>query len=97
MYNIISISFFFFQSGIRGGISTITKRLATANNPHAPDYDPSKKLVHLLYVDANNLYGELHPSKMSTPQQNDHLKNCSVVKKRCPPQNNNNISIQVWL
>ena len=60
MYNIISISFF--QSGIRGGISTITKRLATANNPHAPDYDPSKKLVHLLYVDANNLYGELHPS-----------------------------------
>ena len=67
MYNIISISFF--QSGIRGGISTITKRLATANNPNTPDYDPSKKLVHLLYVDANNLYGELHPSKMSTPPQ----------------------------
>ena len=31
------------------------------------------------------------------PPLNDHLKNCSAVKKRCPPQNNNNISIQVWL
>ena len=95
MYNIISISFF--QSGIRGGISTITKRLATANNPHAPDYDPSKKLVHLLYVDANNLYGELRPSKMS-PQKCPLKKKMTPSKKRCPPQNDDKmISIQVWL
>ena len=50
--------YLFVEKGIRGGISTITKRLATANNPKVTGYDPLKKLVHLLYVDANNLYGK---------------------------------------
>ena len=54
--------YLFVEKGIRGGISTITKRLAAANNPGLSGYDPLQKLVHLLYIDANNLYGKVMSS-----------------------------------
>ena len=50
--------YLFIEKGIRGGISTITKRFAKANNEYIADFDPDSELVHLLYIDANNLYGE---------------------------------------
>ena len=43
--------------GIRGGVSVISHRHAKANVPNLPDYDPSKPNNHLMYLDANNLYG----------------------------------------
>ena len=49
--------YLFLEQGIRGGISTITKRFAKANNERISGYDPNSSLAHLLYVDANNLYG----------------------------------------
>ena len=45
------------ENGIRGGISTIMKRYAKANNPYANDFDPEKENTYIQYLDANNLYG----------------------------------------
>ena len=46
------------EAGIRGGISTITKRYAKSNNPYMKaDYNPNEKTNYIMYLDANNLYG----------------------------------------
>ena len=48
----------FFQRGICGGISQISLRHYTANNPGmGEDYDTVKPLIQLIYLDGNNLYG----------------------------------------
>ena len=47
----------FIEKGMRGGISMASKRHAKANNPGVPGYDPSKEHNHIMYYDANNLYG----------------------------------------
>ena len=44
------------ETGIRGGISTITKRYAKAINPYV-DYNPDEPKNYIQYLDANNLYG----------------------------------------
>lgn len=51
--------YLFLKKGIRGGLSVVSKRYSRANNPGLGDlYDPSKPLKHILYLDANNLYGK---------------------------------------
>ena len=45
------------ENGIRGGISTIMKRYAKANNPYANDFNHKKENTYIQYLDANNLYG----------------------------------------
>ena len=48
----------FYDDGLRGGICTISKRYAHANNPYMKElYDPSKPTTYIIYLDANNLYG----------------------------------------
>ena len=47
----------FIERGMRGGISMVSKRHAKANNPLVDGYDPEKPSSHVLYLDANNLYG----------------------------------------
>ena len=47
----------FIEGGLRGGISMASKRHAKANNPLVEGYDPEKPSTHILYLDANNLYG----------------------------------------
>ena len=47
----------FIEKGMRGGISMVSKRHARANNPAIKGYDPEKPNSHILYLDANNLYG----------------------------------------
>ena len=49
--------YLFFEKGVRGGYSAITKRLATANNKYVEGYDESKPSSYICYLDANNLYG----------------------------------------
>ena len=77
--------YLFVEKGIRGGISTITKRLATANNPKVSGYNPHQKLVHLLYIDANNLYGkfssQLFSSQLFSSQLfSSQIYSCLVVQ-----------------
>ncbi len=45
------------EKGIRGGVSSIMKRYSKANHKYLDDYDPEKPSQHILYLDANNLYG----------------------------------------
>ena len=50
--------FLFFEKGVRGGVSTITKRYAKANNRYMGDeYDPNKPSIYIPYLDADNLHG----------------------------------------
>lgn len=47
----------FVEKSIRGGISMICNRYSKANNPGVEGYDKTKDQTHVLYLDANNLYG----------------------------------------
>ncbi len=52
------------REGIRGGISSIMKRYAKANNKYLKDYNPQKPSVFIPYLDTNNLYGWAMSQKM---------------------------------
>ena len=49
--------YIFFKKGLRGGISYISNRYSQANNNYLKSYDPKQGSKHIIYVDANNLYG----------------------------------------
>ena len=47
-----------FERGIRGGITQVVHRYASANNKYMGDlYNPIKESYYLQHLDANNLYG----------------------------------------
>ncbi|KAK3107269.1 hypothetical protein FSP39_010803 [Pinctada imbricata] len=60
-----STQYLFLEKGIRGGVSTVTKRFARANNKEMEDYDVSQTSNYLFLVDCNNLYG--HSMSMKLP------------------------------
>ena len=45
------------KKGMRGGISMVSRCHARANNPRVGGYDPAKPKSHIMYLEANNLYG----------------------------------------
>ena len=46
-----------FDKGKRGRISYISNRYSKANNNYLKSYDPKQESKHIVYLDANNLYG----------------------------------------
>ncbi len=52
------IMYLMVENGIRGGISTITKKIRESyNNKYMENYDEKKESVYIPYLYANNLYG----------------------------------------
>ena len=47
----------FVEKGTRGGVSYIANRYGKANNKYMKDYDEMAPEKHIMYLDANNLYG----------------------------------------
>lgn len=50
MYNMIEL-------GTRGGVSMVTKKYSKANHEYLGAYDEAADKQHIMYLDANNLYG----------------------------------------
>ena len=42
---------------MRCGVSYISKRYSKTNNKYIKSYDPKQESKHIVYLDANNLYG----------------------------------------
>ena len=49
--------YIFFEKGMRGGVSYISNRYSKANNKYLKSYDAKQGSKHIIYLDANNLYG----------------------------------------
>ena len=47
----------FVEKGMRGGVSYIANRFGEANNKYMKDFDENALEKHIMYLDANNLYG----------------------------------------
>ena len=47
----------FVEKGMRGGVSYIANRFGEANNKYMKDFDENAPEKHIMYLDANNLYG----------------------------------------
>ena len=50
-------TYLFIEKGLRGGISYIAKKYTEANNKYMKNYDPTKRLGLIEYLDINHLYG----------------------------------------
>ena len=59
----------FIEEGIRGGMTFVNKHHVVSNTPRIPEeYNPSQPETDLIYIDANNLYGNALSKKL--PQSN---------------------------
>ena len=67
----------FFESQMRGGVSTVFHRYAEANNKYLDSYDSEKPSSYIAYLDANNLYGWA----MSKALPTDNFKFLKVKEK----------------
>ena len=49
--------YIFFEKSTRGGISYISNRYSKAKNKYLKSCHPKQEPEHIIYLDANNLYG----------------------------------------
>ena len=49
--------YMFFEKGMSSGVSYISNTYIKANNKYLKSYDPKEESKHVIYLDANNLYG----------------------------------------
>ena len=48
--------YLFFEKGILGRVSYISKRYSKAKNKYLKSFDPKQESIHIIYLDENNLY-----------------------------------------
>ena len=79
----------FFEKGTRGGIF-ISNRNSKASNKYLKSYDPKQESKHIIYLDANNLYGYAMSKFLPTsglkwidPKEFDFNKHTSNSSKGC--------------
>ena len=84
-----SDAYIFFEKGSRGGISYISNRYRKANNKYLKSYNSKEESKHIIYFDANHLYGyamsKFFPTngfKQIDPKQFDLIKYTSNSSKR---------------
>ena len=58
--------YLFIEKGLRGGISMVSHRHATANNQYMENYNNEEPTSFIQYLDANNLYGWAMSQPMPT-------------------------------
>ena len=58
--------YLFVEKGLRGGISMVSHRHATANNQYMENYNNEEPTSFIQYLDANNLYGWAMSQPMPT-------------------------------
>ena len=82
--------YIFFQKGARGGISYIFNKYSKTNNKYLRRYDTKQKPKHVVYLDANNLYGYAISKFLPTTgfkriylKEFDLIKYTSNNSKRC--------------
>ena len=49
--------YIFFENGTRGGVSYTSNRYSKARNKYLKSHNPKQESKHIIYLDANNLYG----------------------------------------
>ena len=49
--------YLFFENGMRGGVTYISKKYNKTNNKYLKSSDPKQEAKHIIYLDTNNLYG----------------------------------------
>ena len=49
--------YIFFEKNKKGRISYISNRYSKANNKYLKSYHPKEESKHIIYLDANNIYG----------------------------------------
>ena len=59
---------FILWKGIRSRVSYISKRFSKANIKVLKSYDPKQESKHIMYLDANNLYGYAISKFLSTSE-----------------------------
>ena len=57
-------TFLFVKSAIKGGVASISRRYARANNPYIDDFDRSRPLSYIMYFDCNSLYSSIMTMKL---------------------------------
>ena len=73
--------YMFFEQGMRGGVSYISKRYSKANNEYCQDYYKENPKKHMLYLEMNNLYG--HAMIQYLPYADfKWLKNIDEIKQK---------------
>ncbi|XP_053214135.1 uncharacterized protein LOC128397434 [Panonychus citri] len=81
----------FFEKGIRGGISSATKRYEKANIPDTEDYDNTKKTKYMTYLDVNNLYGfALQQTLPISDFKFEEEANFEIIYEKCMTGDENN-------
>ena len=65
-------------SGVRGGVSTISTRYCNANNRFMQYYDEKEKIMYILDLDTNNLYGKQHKKFYSNLCAIHYINNISL-------------------
>ena len=84
------VMYIFFEKSTRGVISCISYRYSKANNKYLKSYDPKQESKHVIYFDANNLYGYAMPKFLPTsrfkwidPKEFDLNKYTDNSSKEC--------------
>ena len=75
----------FCVSCLLGGVSMVSQRHATANNPYMNEYDPTAPSSYIMYLDANNLYGWAmsQPLPVSSFEWVGSMMNMSTIRPCC--------------